>query len=99
MHSSINLSVLALMAAAGSAVAKIIVIDAGMGGFVYSPDTSTANVGDVLEFHFFGNFHTAVQGDFANPCQRASGGFNSGSINNKPDGSVCLSRPLLLALP
>jgi plastocyanin len=90
MHSS--LALIAFMAA-GSAVAKIIEIDVGKGGLVYSPDTVTADVGDTLEFHFFASFHTAVQGDFSTPCQRGSlesTGFNSGPINNKADGTVRL---------
>jgi len=88
MHPSIAL--VALMAA-GSTVAKIVQINVGMGGFVFSPDTTTADVGDTLEFHFFASFHTAVQGDFNTPCQRGSlesTGFNSGPINNNANGSV-----------
>jgi len=44
----------------------------------------------MLEFHFFGSIHTAVQGDFSTPCQMGSligSGFDSGPINNKADGS------------
>ena len=69
MHSSIALVALA---AAGGALAKTIQIDVGKGGLVFSPDTSTAAVGDTLEFHFYSAFHTAVQGDFSTPCQRGS---------------------------
>ncbi len=87
MHSAI-----ALAALVASAAAKTIVVTAGQGGLVYSPDSVTAAVGDTVEFHFFASFHTAVQGDFNTPCMRgsASGGFNSGRINNKADGSVRL---------
>jgi hypothetical protein len=88
MHPCISL----LAAIAATAVAKTIVINAGQSGFTFSPDSVTANVGDTLEFHFFGSIHTAVQGDFSTPCQMGSllgSGFDSGSISNKADGSVC----------
>jgi plastocyanin len=83
-----GLGALALMAAASTAFAKTIVITAGKGGLVFSPDTSTADVGDVLEFHFMGSTHTVMQGDPSKACQRASGGFASGPFtSNKADGS------------
>jgi plastocyanin len=88
MHPCISL----LAAIAATAVAKTIVINAGQSGFTFSPDSVTANMGDTLEFHFFGSIHTAVQGDFSTPCQMGSllgSGFDSGSISNKADGSVC----------
>lgn len=80
-----------LAAIVASVAAKTIEIDVGEGGLVFSPDSTTADVGDTIEFHFFASFHTAVQGDFNTPCQRGSlesSGFNSGPINNKADGSV-----------
>jgi plastocyanin len=96
MHSSIAL----LSAFAASVFAKTITVTVGKGGLVFNPDTITAAVGDVVEFHFFGSIHTAVQGDFSTPCAMGSlkgTGFNSGPINNKPDGTVCLLfLPLLL---
>jgi plastocyanin len=85
MHSSVAL--LAIIATA--VVAKTIVIDAGETGLVFNPDSTAADVGDVLEFHFYGPFHTATQSDFNNPCQMLSSGFNSGPIRNQQDGSVC----------
>src|SRR4051794_4648394 len=94
MHSSVAL----LAAIAAGAVAKTITIDAGEGGLIYNPNTVTADVGDVIEFHFYGAFHTAVQGDFNTPCQRGplgGSGFNSGPIHNQADGSVCLFLALM----
>lgn len=76
---------------------KTIVITAGQKGLTFSPDTSTASIGDTLEFHFVGTFHTAVQGDFNTPCSMgslSSTGFDSGSVT-----SVCpLSTPLYLSV-
>ncbi|KAH8748713.1 Cupredoxin [Hyaloscypha finlandica] len=67
---------------AATVVAKTIVITAGTGGLAFSPDTVTAAVGDVLEFHFVGSIHSAVQGDFSSPCVQSSGGFDSGKISS-----------------
>jgi len=83
MYPSLSLLAVGLTVAA----AKTITIDVGKGGLVFSPDSSTAQVGDTLEFHFFSSLHTAVQGDFNKPCGRAAGGFNSGPIKNSADGS------------
>jgi len=80
-----SLPLLAVLAA--TAAAKTVVINVGQSGFSFSPDSSTADVGDVLEFHFFGSIHTAVQSDFSSPCAMSSSGFDSGPINNKADGS------------
>jgi len=85
------LSSVSLIAACLTLVAaKTIEIDVGKSGFTFSQTATTANVGDTLEFHFFGSIHTAVQGDFSTPCQRgslSSTGFYSGSIKNGGDGS------------
>jgi hypothetical protein len=99
MHSSI--AFIALMAAS-SVLAKTIQIDVGKSGLVFSPDTSTADVGDTLEFHFYSAFHTAVQGDFSTPCQRGSlesTGFNSGPINNMASGGVSHHPSFLSSCP
>jgi hypothetical protein len=81
---------LLLTALAATAAAKTVVINAGQSGLSFSPDSTTAEVNDVLEFHFFGSIHSAVSGDFNSPCQMSSSGFDSGTINNKADGSVSL---------
>lgn len=78
MHHSFG----AMVALVATATAKTIVITAGAGGFVFSPDTVTADVGDVLEYHFVGDIHTAVQGDFSSPCAQSSTGFDSGPITS-----------------
>jgi plastocyanin len=59
--------------------AKTIRINAGQGGLVYNPNSVTADMGDVVEFHFFPKNHSVVAGDFQNPCHPApTGGFFSG---------------------
>jgi plastocyanin len=79
----LSFSGIAALAAIASAQ-KTVVITAGSGGFVFSPDSVTADVGDTLEFHFVGSIHTAVSGDFSSPCSGSSTGFDSGPIS-----SVC----------
>jgi plastocyanin len=81
MYPSISL----LAGLAASASAATIVVNAGQNGFTYTPNTLTANVGDTVEFHFFTNFHTVVQGDFDTPCAQGSlsaTGFDSGATTN-----------------
>jgi plastocyanin len=70
-----------LVALAATAAAKTIVITAGQGGFVFSPDTVTADVNDVLEYHFVGSIHSVASGDHASPCAQSSTGFYSGKID------------------
>ena len=82
--------ILLLAFLAAIAFAKTVVINVGQSGFTFSPDTNTADVGDMLEFHFFGSIHSAVSGDFSTPCQMSASGFDSGPIDNQADGSVRL---------
>src|SRR4051794_34440040 len=73
------------------AAAENILINAGNGLATFAPDSIQANVGDTLEFHFFSNLHTVVQGDFDTPCAMGSkkdSGWNSGPFNNTEDGGV-----------
>ncbi|OAA63567.1 extracellular serine-rich protein [Niveomyces insectorum RCEF 264] len=76
------LSAAVLLGLAASAAAKNIQIDVGENGFTFSPDSVTAAVGDVLDFHFHPTMHSVVMGDFDNACQPAkTGGFYSGFIS------------------
>jgi plastocyanin len=87
MHSSIAFLATSLALAS----AKTITIVGGMGGPKFSPNSTTADVGDTLEFHFIGTPHTVVQGDFNTPCHLGSSnstGFYSGPMVNAADGSV-----------
>jgi hypothetical protein len=97
MHSSIAL----LSVLAASAIAKAIPVMVGQSGLVFSPDTVTAAVGNVVELRLFGSLHTVVQGDSSTPCSMGSlagKSFNSGPINNAPDGTVSESAPRLSML-
>ncbi|KAK4446416.1 extracellular serine-rich protein [Podospora aff. communis PSN243] len=50
-----------------------------LGSFVFTPDTVTAAVGDILEFSFFPVNNSATLSDFGTPCTPAKvGGFHSG---------------------
>lgn len=48
------------------------------GGLSFSPDTITAAVGDIVQFHFNPLNHSVVEGDISTPCKPKSGGFYSG---------------------
>ncbi|KAM0521267.1 hypothetical protein ACHAPE_002743 [Trichoderma viride] len=68
----------AVLALASHASAETIKIDVGANGFAFTPDSVTAKVSDILEFHFHPINHSVVLGDFANPCQPAKNAFFSG---------------------
>ncbi|KAK5987578.1 putative GPI-anchored cupredoxin [Cladobotryum mycophilum] len=60
------------------ASAKTIRIDSGKDGLTFSPADIKADVGDILEWHFFPQNHSVVAADFAGPCKPAAkGGFFS----------------------
>ena len=66
------------------AVAKTIRIDVGSSGKSFSPDTVTADKGDVLEFHFSKSKHSVVAGDYDKGCSpQSQGGFYSGMLQAK----------------
>ncbi|CEJ82074.1 hypothetical protein VHEMI02165 [[Torrubiella] hemipterigena] len=68
-----------LICAPVTMAAATIRIDAGLNGLAFTPDSTKANVGDVLEFHFHPISHSVVMGDKNHPCvPAASGGFFSG---------------------
>lgn len=68
----------AVFVLASHASAETIKIDVGANGFAFTPDSVTAKVHDILEFHFHPINHSVVLGDFANPCQPAKNAFFSG---------------------
>jgi plastocyanin len=47
----------------------------GTAGLVYTPEYITANVGDVVTFHFGTKNHTLTQSTFAIPCGKMDGGI------------------------
>src|SRR3978361_1409060 len=55
-------------------------------GLTFSPDTTTAAVGDTLTFHFDPDDHDIAQGEFDKPCDYKSGGFYSGAGSLVPSG-------------
>ncbi|KAL1612234.1 hypothetical protein SLS60_000458 [Paraconiothyrium brasiliense] len=48
----------------------------------YSPESITANVGDMVQFVFMQKNHTATQSTFAEPCKAMEGGKDSGFMPN-----------------
>jgi plastocyanin len=60
-----SITILALVAAASAATLRV---DAAPNGLVFSPNTTTAKVGDIVEFHFHPKMHNVVQSTYDNPC-------------------------------
>lgn len=84
----------------GTAAAAKHRIDVGKGGLVFSPNTTTAAVGDTLEFHFYPMKHSVAQSSFDKPCQStASGGFFSGYFNVSSGQAVSRCLVLFSHLP
>lgn len=52
------------------------------GALSFSPNSTSASVGDILEFRFFNGSapHSVVSGPFGTPCLPGSGGFFSGYL-------------------
>lgn len=100
MHcTSFQVAAVALLV--GVANAKMILVEVGKGGLVYSPDTIKAAVGDVVEFHFDAK-HSVVAGDFKKPCTpAASGGFFSGFLptSDTVSQTIGCSRNVLFGSP
>lgn len=91
-----------LLASAASllrlASAKIVTIKSLADTPFFDPTNTTADVGDVLEFHFMAHNRSVVMGDLENPCQPiASGGFYSGFfIENDTTSENVSASPLLI---
>ncbi|KAI9747266.1 MAG: hypothetical protein M1835_002169, partial [Candelina submexicana] len=54
----------------------------GTAGLIYSPETITAAVGDMVQFNFMSTNHTVTQSAFAKPCVKMDGGIDSGFLAN-----------------
>ena len=76
-------------------LAKSITIGVGEGGLVFKPESVTADVGDLLQFHFYPKNHSVVQGSFSTPCQPLAGGAYSGFEIVEAGEGVC--SPQLIA--
>ncbi len=70
-------------------LAKTITIGVGEGGLVFKPESVTADVGDLLDFHFYPKNHSVVQGTFSSPCQPLAGGVYSGFMPEEAGEGVC----------
>jgi len=57
-------------------------VQVGADGFVFTPDSVDAAVGEILEFHYTGsNLHDVVQGPFSSPCSDTPTGIYSGYVS------------------
>jgi plastocyanin len=54
----------------------------GPGGLIYSPESISAAVGDMVVFTFLSNNHTATQSAFDTPCKKLADGVDSGFMAN-----------------
>jgi len=84
-------SILSLLALAATATAATIEIDVGEdGNLAFDPNSVTAAVGDVLEFHFYSGSggHSVVESTFQSPCVPGSSTFFSGYIPGDDDGTT-----------
>ena len=72
-----------------SANPNIHTVSVGQGGFIFTPNTTVASVGQQVEFQFFPPNHTVTQSSFENPCQPLnSTSFFSGFMVTQDSPSV-----------
>ncbi|THX53337.1 hypothetical protein D6D06_06158 [Aureobasidium pullulans] len=55
-------------------------IDVGEDGLVFSPNSTTAAVGDTVTFHFYPRAHGVARSSYSSPCAAMDNGFNSGFV-------------------
>ncbi|KAH8596493.1 Cupredoxin [Bisporella sp. PMI_857] len=67
---------------AAAAAATHTVTVGGPGGLIYSPESISAAVGDMVVFTFLSNNHTATQSAFDTPCKKLADGVDSGFMAN-----------------
>lgn len=79
MHFITPLLVIVALASSSLTTAKIVVIKSTGEAPFFDPTNTTADVGDVLEFHFSAHNRSIVRGDYDKPCEpAATNGFYSG---------------------
>lgn len=79
MHLVTPLSVIMAVASPSLTTAKVVVIRSTADAPFFDPTNTTADVGDILEFHFKAHNRSIVMGDYERPCEpAATGGFYSG---------------------
>ncbi|KAG9565700.1 hypothetical protein KCU71_g6419, partial [Aureobasidium melanogenum] len=64
----------------GTAYAASHSVDVGEGGLVFSPNSTTAAVGDTVTFHFYTRAHGVARSSYTGPCAAIDNGFNSGFV-------------------
>ena len=88
-------SIIKVLALAATASAATISISVGQdGALAFAPNTTTAAIGDTLEFHFYSGSgpHSVVLGSYASPCLPASASsFFSGYITGTSTGNDTFS--------
>ena len=77
MHSEASFLFLAFVASALAANHDIL---ASQTGLSFTPNVTTAAVGDTPTFHFYPGKHNVVRGSFEIPCNYTSGAFYSGFV-------------------
>ncbi|THX97855.1 hypothetical protein D6D03_08130 [Aureobasidium pullulans] len=55
-------------------------IEVGEDGLVFSPNSTTAAVGDTVTFHFYPRAHGVARSSYSSPCAAMDNGFNSGFV-------------------
>ncbi len=75
------------VSSAAGAVTTHRVTVGGEKGLIYEPATIEANVNDMVIFTFLSANHTATQSAFTTPCERLSGGMDTGFQPN-PNNTV-----------
>ncbi len=61
--------------------ARVVHVDVGLGGLIYSPNNITEPPRTVVQFSFNPANHSVVQSSFDDPCHPlAAGGFSSGFV-------------------
>lgn len=78
----------ALPALAALTSAKTVRIDVGKDGLEFSPSNAKAEMGDMLEFHFYPMQHSVALGMMDKPCEPMDGGFYSGMMPTKDGEAV-----------
>ncbi|CAD6445298.1 8febf273-d1a5-4da0-98ce-867748ad0fa8 [Sclerotinia trifoliorum] len=66
----------------GAGAATHTVTVGGAAGTVYTPDTVSAAVGDVVVFNFEAKNHSLTQSGFATPCEKLAEGMDTGFVPN-----------------
>ena len=76
--------------AASSTPSNVQVVSAGSNGLAFSPNSITAAVGTMVEFHFFPPAHSVAQSSFSTPCAPPanSSGFFSGVLQQTGSQNV-----------